>query len=131
LAYRAVDDPEVAVDSSTLASEAGAGDGLVFESPSGGPVRAVVDGTGRLVGLSLDTRLLHQSRDAVAEAVIAAVTHAQDAAAAHRAPERDAGEGIQQRLAVALDDATWEAERRLSELRVLVSDLARDAERWR
>ncbi|BCB91117.1 hypothetical protein [Phytohabitans suffuscus] len=104
-----------------------------FESAPGHPARAVVDAAGRLVGLSLEARLLRGSPETVARVVVAAVTAAQDAAAAGlpvagaEAVPPESADAARRELADALAEAELEAERRLSELRVLVADLARDA----
>jgi hypothetical protein len=99
----------------------------LFESAADRPARAVVDSSGRLVGLDLDTLLLRRSHIEVAQAVVEAVTEAQAAASAQLPSAADA----ERQLAGALADTHREADRRLSELRVLVSDLNRHPERWR
>jgi hypothetical protein len=81
-------------------------DAHVFESAADCPARAVVDGTGRLVGFRLDTALLRQHRDVVAQAVLDAVTEAQDAAAAHRADRLARAEAVERQLTDALAEAS-------------------------
>jgi len=108
---------------------------MTFESGAERPARAVVDAGGRLVGLSLERRLLHGSPETVARVIVEAVTEAEDAAVAARpdplagaeAVPRESAAAAQRELASALAEVELEAERRLSELRVLVSDLARGA----
>jgi hypothetical protein len=117
------------------AFRARAGDVRMFESSADLPVRAVVDASGRLVGLSLRPRLLHGSPEMVARMIVEAVTEAQDAATAGHSDTPTGAEAVprepvtaaRQELANALAVAELEAERRLSELRVLVSDLIRNA----
>jgi hypothetical protein len=90
-----------------------------FASRSDDRVRAVVDGTGRLVDLTVSSELLRSPARNVAQAVFTAVTEAQVAAAAATGP------GLEQHLADALAEVTRDADRRLAELATLVSDVSR------
>jgi DNA-binding protein YbaB len=92
-----------------------------------GQARAVVDGTGRLIEVNLDARLLRRTALAVGEAVLAAVTQAQETARVRAAEQlADVSTAFDPPgLAADLDAADLEAERRLSELRVIVADLVR------
>src|SRR5690348_10290061 len=92
-------------------------------------VHAVVDGSGRLVKLSLRPEVLRLSPDAVANMVLATVTKAQD----------NAREQVEKQFAVAAEDRDTllgrieteiaeghdRVERRMEELRTLASDFAR------
>jgi hypothetical protein len=83
-------------------------------------VRAVVGDDGRLADLVIDRELLSRPPWAVSQAIVAAVNHAQDATRAHHVELADPTT-----LAAALDEASLEAERRLSEFGTIVSDLMR------
>jgi DNA-binding protein YbaB len=107
-------------------------DRRVSGSASGNEAHAVVDGTGRLVDLQLDGDLLRQPTVAVIEAVLAAVTDAQETASALAEQERaQRHEVADQQLATDLAQANREAERRLAELTTIVSDLIRHPESGR
>lgn len=97
-------------------------------SNASGLARAVVDATGRMIDVELDSELLRRPAALVAEAVLAAVLDAQDKAAQDRAmldaEDRPAVEGLKE----AVEQANLEAERRLSQFATLVSDLARATE---
>ena len=88
-----------------------------------GQVRAVVDGAGRLVGITIDATVLRRPAGAVAEAILAAVTQAQSAAAAAAVPpdHQQLMAGVEADLAAA----DREADRRLAEFQSTVADLLR------
>ena len=90
-----------------------------FASRSDERVRAVVDGTGRLVDLTISPELLGSPARNVAQAVFEAVTEAQSAAAA------GGGSDLERQLGDALAEVTLEADRRLAELATLVADVSR------
>jgi hypothetical protein len=94
----------------------------LFESAADRLVRAVVDDQGHLVGLWIEPELLTYPVESVAQAVFDAVTEAQAVAETEGAAMVD-----QRGLADALERANRDADRRLSELSLLVSDLARGA----
>jgi DNA-binding protein YbaB len=92
-------------------------------SAADGRVRAVVDARGLLVDLRLDASFLNRSPETVANAIIAAVREAQEAAAPAEPAVDD------QQIAADLEAIDREADRRLAELNVIVSDLIRQRER--
>ncbi len=96
----------------------------VSASAADGQARAVVDGTGRLVGLELLPDLLHGPAEAVAEAILAAVNEAQDSARRADHPIlSDVGESMRQRIADDFHEAQAAAERHLAEFNTFLSDL--------
>ena len=100
-------------------------------SAAAGQTRAVVDGTGRLVELTVDALLLRRPPRGIAEAILTAVQQAQDAAAEARpAPDSPAVDGFDpERLAADVAAVEREADRRLSELSAIVADLIRHQDR--
>jgi hypothetical protein len=103
-------------------------------SAAGGQTRAVVDATGRLVELTVDALLLRRPPRGVADAILAAVTEAQDAARASApsaapAPAAEVPAFDQAQLDADVAALEREADRRLSELSAIVSDLIRHQER--
>ena len=105
-------------------------------SAAGGQTRAVVDAEGRLVELTVDALLLRRPPRGVAEAILSAVQQAQDAAARSLAADASAGPADDAadtfdpaRLAADVAAAEREADRRLSELSAIVSDLIRHQDR--
>jgi len=99
---------------------------VVTGSSADGRVRAAVDATGRLVDLVLDGDLLRRPAWVVADAIVAAVTQAQDAV------RRPAGAPLDlQAIAADVEAAGRDADRRLAEFTTVVSDLARRDGGWR
>jgi DNA-binding protein YbaB len=89
-----------------------------------GKARAVVDGTGRLVELTLAPELLRQQPKTVANAVLLAVGKAQEAAKTQGSETMTKmRESLQKQIAVDVEEAGRTAERHLTELNTLVSDL--------
>lgn len=86
-----------------------------------GAVTALVDPDGRLLDLTIAPHVLDRSAARVAEAVRAAVTSAQDTAAAARDGLSDAD---RRRFVEAMDDVGMEADRRLAMLTTLASMVA-------
>jgi DNA-binding protein YbaB len=110
-------------------------------SAAGGQTRAVVDGTGRLVELTVDALLLRRPPRGVADAILGAVAEAQDAADRERAravdqtmdqgPDGNVGQDMVRDITSDLEAAERETDRRLSELSAIVSDLIRYRDRPR
>lgn len=104
-------------------------------SAASGQTKAVVDGDGRLVELAVDALLLRRPPRGIADAILSAVQQAQDAAAAARpaadpAGPADLGHAFDpDRIAADVAAVEREADRRLSELSAIVSDLIRYQDR--
>jgi DNA-binding protein YbaB len=108
------------------------GSARVSGAAANGRAKAVVDGTGRLVDLDLAPDLLRRPAKDVTEAVVAAVTNAQDAARAQgTAHVTEMREALERQMSADVEEANRDAERSLEELRTLVSDVARMTERLR
>jgi len=108
-------------------------------SAAGGQTKAVVDGDGRLVDLTVDALLLRRPPRGIADAILSAIQQAQDEAKAARptpatsdATVSDAaadGAFDADRIAADVAAVEREADRRLSELSAIVYDLIRHQER--
>jgi hypothetical protein len=98
-----------------------------------GRVRAIVDGSGRLVELTLGDDLLRRPPWTVAAAVVETVTAAQDvasAAAGPPGPSSPGGPALDLRwLADATEAASVEADRQVSRLQTTIDNLVRAWER--
>jgi hypothetical protein len=96
-------------------------------------VRAVVDGSGRLLELTVSDDLLRRPPWTVAAAVLEAATAAQDVASAAAGPARPSGPGepaLDLRwLADATEAAGVEADRQVSRLQTSIDNLVRVWER--
>jgi hypothetical protein len=92
-----------------------------FESDGSQGTRAVVDGHGRLVDLTIEPDLLARPARMVAQAVFEAVVAAQGAADDAAGADPTIGKDLTE----ALLQAELLAERQFTELEVLVSDLRR------
>jgi len=106
--------------------------GLRFSgSAAGGQAKAIVDGAGRLIDLTVDALLLRRPPRGIADAILSAVQQAQDEAAAARpAPTGAAVPAVDaDRIAADVAAVEREADRRLSELSAIVSDLIRHQDR--
>jgi DNA-binding protein YbaB len=106
--------------------------GLRFSgSAAGGQAKAVVDGDGRLVDLAVDALLLRRPPRGIADAILSAVQQAQDEAAAAR-PTPSTAADVQldpDRITADVAAVEREADRRISELSAIVSDLIRHQDR--
>jgi len=98
-------------------------------SAAGGQAKAIVDGDGRLVDLTVDALLLRRPPRGIADAILSAVQQAQDEAAAARPAATASSSFDTDRLAADVAAVEREADRRLSELRAIVSDLIRHQDR--
>jgi len=97
---------------------------------AGGPedlVRAVVDGTGRLVDLKLKPELLRRPPEAVAKAVLGAVRKAQESARnGDKAGLVELNDSMRKQMQRDVEDATATAERYLAEINAYVTDVRRE-----
>ena len=100
-------------------------------SAAGGQAKAIVDGAGRLIDLTVDALLLRRPPRGIGDAILSAVQQAQDEATAARPAPTDASVAAFDADRIAADVAAVEreADRRLSELSAIVSDLIRHQDR--
>ena len=91
---------------------------------------AVVDGTGRLVDLKLDPRLLRRSAGAAAKEILGAVSSAQEAVRTQNSGA-DGFEALVRQASADAEAYRFAAERQMEELNTLVGDLLRGRERAR
>jgi hypothetical protein len=100
-------------------------------SAAGGQAKAIVDGDGRLIDLTADALLLRRPPRGIADALLSAVQQAQDEAAQARraAAPTPVAPFDTDRLAADVTAVEREADRRLSELSAIVSDLIRHQDR--
>jgi len=100
-------------------------------SAAGGQAKAIVDGAGRLIDLTVDALLLRRPPRGIADAILSAVQQAQDEAAGARPTPSPAADVALDPDRIAADVAAVEreADRRISELSAIVSDLIRHRDR--